>query len=284
MEYGDHETGVQAFYSTGAELRASQCDGFLSFGYWTKDTKDYLQAAENLLEFTLKGITIPENASILNVSCGFGAETLRIYEHFRPSKIIGLDLTPAHIDYAKQRIANFKFKDSVSKDSINFELGNACNLKYPDNSFDLVIGIEGPAHYNTRQDFLREAYRVLRPNGRLLLADIIATPRMLKQGVFLNFFSNLTAKAWHMPKENQVSLIQYSDQLTGLGFKIDRKDCIGDKVFQGFADGNLKFAEIIRTIKTRGFFAGVGLTFISWLLAYVYRKGLTDYIIISAVK
>ena len=234
----------------------------------------------------MKGSTIPENASILNVSCGFGAETLRIYQHFRPAKIIGLDLTPAHIDYAKHRIANLKLKDPSSnlKNSISFELGNACHLKYPDNSFDLVVGIEGPAHYNTRQDFLREAYRVLQPNGRLLLADIIATPRMLKRGIFLNFFSNLTAKAWHMPKENQVSLMQYSDQLTQLGFRIDRTDCIGDKIFQGFADSNLKFAEIFRTIKTRGFFAGVGLTFISWLLAYVYRKGLTDYIIISAVK
>jgi hypothetical protein len=49
-----HEEKVERFYSHGADLRAAQEGGALSFGYWTESTVDYRQATEDLLARVLK--------------------------------------------------------------------------------------------------------------------------------------------------------------------------------------------------------------------------------------
>ena len=43
------ETAVERFYGRGADRRAREADGFLSFGYWAEGTEDYYEAAEKLL-------------------------------------------------------------------------------------------------------------------------------------------------------------------------------------------------------------------------------------------
>lgn len=277
-----HESKVEEFYSTGAEHRATQGGGFLSFGYWKSETDHYQLAAEQLLDVVLDNITIPSSAMILNVSCGFGAETKLIFEKFNPAHIIGLDLTAAHVHHANQWA-----KERGLSERIIFEKGNACKIPFESDQFDLIIGIEGPAHYNTRQQFFQEAYRLLKPGGTLLLSDIIVTRQFLGANRTFSWIRSLgwmVSKAWHMPKENQVSQDQYTLALENLGFTIERSDSIGNQVFPGFAKSNTRFRTVIEAIKTRGLFAGLGLTLISWLLGYVYRKGYSDYIIVRARK
>lgn len=279
QELGRHEYGVEQFYSKGAKKRAFLSDGFLSFGYWTEPSFTYLDAAEALLDKITQTIALPAYSHILNVSCGFGAETIRLYHQFKPESIIGLDLTAAHIEHAIERQKKLNWDPAIS-----FELGNACQLPFADEQFDLIIGIEGPAHYNTREDFFKEAYRVLKRGGKLLLSDIIVTERFLQNQGFLNLLAQLTAKLWHMPKENQITCAHYLEQLELLGFKIDHHELIGNDVFPGFAKSNTHWPEIKKNLYARGFFAGLGLTGISWLLGFLYKQGLSDYLIVSGIK
>ena len=74
-----HEDRVERFYSHGSEIRAHEADGFLSFGYWNQDTKDYFESAENLLQFVLKEGAISNPQIIFNVACGYGAESVRFF-------------------------------------------------------------------------------------------------------------------------------------------------------------------------------------------------------------
>ena len=57
-----------------------------------------------------------------------------------------------------------------------------------------------------------------------------------------------------------------------------------DHVYPGFAKFNMKISSIINAVKVRGFRIGVALTFISWLLGFTYKIGMTDYVLIKAVK
>jgi ubiquinone/menaquinone biosynthesis C-methylase UbiE len=50
---------------------------------------------------------------------------------------------------------------------------DATELDFEDERFDLVMSVEAAFHFNTREKFLREALRVLRPNGWLTLSDIL---------------------------------------------------------------------------------------------------------------
>lgn len=274
-----HEDQVEKFYSHGSERRAHEADGFLSFGYWTPETKDYFESAENLVQFFLKEGAIQNPTIVLDVACGYGAESLRFFEALKPQRMHGVDITQPHIDFAQKRATELGIQDRLV-----FEKRDACRTGFPDGHFSHVLGIEGPAHFNTRLDFFKEAFRVLKHKGELILTDIIFDPEQSKKRWLLRKLSALGAKHWHMPEANKVGAQGYQDQLRQVGFRVEKFLAIGDHVFPGFARFNIRWESIKNAIRTRGFSIGLGITFISWLLGYGHRNGVIDYVLVKAVK
>jgi ubiquinone/menaquinone biosynthesis C-methylase UbiE len=274
-----HENKVEKFYSHGSEKRGLQEGGYLSFGYWTNETIDYHQAVEALIDRMLEFEKPLNKGMVLNVACGYGAETLKIYEKICPDKIFAVDITDSHIEFAKHQMSMLKLSDRI-----HFEKMDACKVNFPPYSFDYVIGIEGPAHFNTREAFLRKAYDVLKLNGVLLISDIIADNIETEQNLFNRTIGHSCAKHWHMPKENWMSIEELKVLLEEIGFKIDTAVSVGNNVYPGFSHYNLKWESIKNAVHTRGLKIGLALTFISWLLGYVHRRKMIDYVFIRAIK
>jgi ubiquinone/menaquinone biosynthesis C-methylase UbiE len=168
-------------------------------------------------------------------------------------------------------------------DKIKFVHGDAVALDFPDASFSHIIGIEGPAHFNTREKFFHSAARVLKPGGELLLTDIILGEKFRKWNPIHQIVLRTGAKGWVVPMANGVKEDVYKKQLSDAGFDIVFMKKIGDKVFPGYSN-SFNHEASKKTLKRMGMMTSIGFTFIGKMLGWLYKKGFIEYIYVKARK
>jgi ubiquinone/menaquinone biosynthesis C-methylase UbiE len=120
-------------------------------------------------EKTIAWMDIAPADRILDIGCGTGSLTLLLAERLDAAGggIIGIDAAPRMIAIARGKAAKKKINAA-------FQVGIAESLAFADGSFDWVVNSMFTHHIDTqlKTRAFAEMYRVLRPGGRLLTADI----------------------------------------------------------------------------------------------------------------
>jgi SAM-dependent methyltransferase len=112
--------------------------------------------------------TAPADPRVLDMGCGLGA-TLRSFARRLPSADLrGITLVPWQLEQG--RLLN---QSSPQSTNITLSLANYENTTYPSETFDAIYALESGC-YGTganKSRLIREAHRLLRPGGRLVVAD-----------------------------------------------------------------------------------------------------------------
>ena len=99
---------------------------------------------------------------LLDCGCGTAPMLTLLHKKYPDKHYTGIDLTPKMIEVAKAK----KMKN------VKLIVADCENLPFADHSFDVVICCQSFHHYPNVQEFFNSVYRVLRPNGRLILRDM----------------------------------------------------------------------------------------------------------------
>ncbi len=116
---------------------------------------------------------------ILDLGCGRGAVLLMAAQHLTTGRAVGVDLWRT-VDQSGNS-AEATRRNAVAEgvaDRVELHTGDLRALPFEDNSFDVVLSslaIHNISGRAGREKAIREAVRVLRPGGRLLILDIRAT-------------------------------------------------------------------------------------------------------------
>ena len=143
------------------------------WGYWERPelaeltTADFEQAAENLSQQVCLAGNVENGLNVLDVGCGFGGTVAHINEHFMDMKLVGLNLDERQLIRAREKVL------PAGENSIQFQQGNASRLPFADASFDVVLAVECIFHFPDREQFFKEAWRVLKSGGYLALSDFV---------------------------------------------------------------------------------------------------------------
>lgn len=161
---------IREFYDASSGLWEQIWGEHMHHGYYGRGGNyklDRRQAQINLIEELLIWADVqldnpPKN--IIDVGCGIGGSTLYLARKLG-SKATGITLSPVQTSRAKERASAKDLQDRVQ-----FEVANALDMPFEDNTFDLVWSLESGEHMPDKTKFLQECYRVLQPGGKLILA------------------------------------------------------------------------------------------------------------------
>lgn len=159
-------------------------------------------------DWLLENANLTADSKVLEVACNMGTTLIGVVEKYG-CKATGVDLSEEALGHAAENVRKHGLENKI-----NLLQGNALDLPFPDNTFDVVINeamltmLVG----EKKDKALAEYYRVLKPGGKLLTQDVcLRTGDVSKQNELVQQISRainvhvepLTPDAWNGKFETQ---------------------------------------------------------------------------------
>jgi len=203
---------------------------FMNYGYATSDDIGMKLGSETSQELQIKSyLNLMQNApidgkAVIEIGCGKGGGCNLFYTHFKPKKIVGVDISKENIVICQKR-----YKDT----SIEFLQGDAEKQIFPNNSFDVVLNLESSHCYPLRIAFFKNVYSILNKDGYFLYVDL--------------FWSTQDT-------------LDIEKQLTETGFKFIKKEDITQNIVLSLelqGDRNKDILKKLKYLKSFGFMKNI---------------------------
>ena len=141
----------------------------IHYGYWDDKVKSFPQSLLRMNEIMMEAGEIRSTDKVLDAGCGIGGSSIFLAEEIGCS-VTGISLSEQQINKAKELAVEKKLGSKV-----DFKVMNYCATSFPNERFDVVWGCENICYEDNKEQFIKEAYRLLKPGGRLVVADGFVT-------------------------------------------------------------------------------------------------------------
>ncbi len=187
----------------------------MHIGHWDETTKTLAEALVRQNEvMCIKG-NITAADRVLDAGCGVGGSSIYLARRCG-CRVVGITLSHKQAQSAR-RLARERGVQGVTA----FQVMDFSRTGFADESFDVVWALESSCYAGCKKTFIREAYRILKKGGRLLVADGFETKDRyspLERRIF-----DLWVKKWAV--DTLASLSAFRGYLHETGFvNIDYED------------------------------------------------------------
>ena len=125
------------------------------------DDSAYSSEAHFCYPYVVESICNLSFDTLLDLGCGTGEVLSIISKKKKGCKLYGLDLSEKMLEKAKKKLS----------DSDTLLVGDSENMPFEDEMFDVLTSTESFHHYPNPQKAVKEIYRVLKKDGKLILCD-----------------------------------------------------------------------------------------------------------------
>lgn len=142
----------------------------IHMGYWDPSTRSHSESLLNMNRLLARSVGLRSGERVLDAGCGVGGSAMWLAEEYR-AHVVGVTLVEDQVRRARRYAAERGLDHLVT-----FERQDYLDTGLPEGSFDVVWAQESLCHVPDKQLFFPEAYRLLRPGGRLAVAEYLRAP------------------------------------------------------------------------------------------------------------
>jgi len=217
----------------------------LHYGYWDATTarhEDALDAMNRLMADQLDDLA---GSRVLEAGCGVGSSALWLAGK-RGAKVLGVSLSQRQVNEAKD------FAESLGLGgSAEFRQSDYLQTGLEDEAIDAVWALESMCYCMEKSEFAREAFRLLRPGGQVVVAD--GFNGSIPAGYYATAMRKLWLRGWRVP--NLVMAEEFERSLRSVGFReiatIDVTHNVLPSAREIFRRGVMGVPMYVATLKSR---------------------------------
>jgi len=141
----------------------------IHYGYWDEKVSSFPQSLIRMNEVMMETGQITASDKVLDAGCGVGGSSIFIATRLG-CRVTGITLSERQVQHA-----TLNAKQKGLPGLIDFKVMNYCTTSFDNESFDVVWGCESICYAEDKAKFIKEAFRLLKPGGRLVVADGFVT-------------------------------------------------------------------------------------------------------------
>ena len=196
---------TEVHYARAWDLRESLA---MHYGYWDDSVSSFRESLANMNRKMAEFGNIKSTDRVLDAGCGVGGSSIFLAKEY------GCQVTGITLSAKQAETATKNAQENGVSHLVNFRQADFRNTPFEAETFDVIWGLESTVHDHNKYGLLKEAKRILKKNGRLVLAEYLK-PRKLtdkENKIVLNWL-NAQAMADITDKEH------FNEAVANTGFK-----------------------------------------------------------------
>lgn len=267
---------------------------FLNFGYWDPEVSNPIDAQIKLTNMVAKFGHFSNANYIMDLGSGYSIPALTWLNSYPTVKIYCINLSYKQIIEGKTISDQNQILEESSfvidsnknlKDRLSYINSTSTFLALKNSTMDRIVAFESAQHFSPFVDFIREARRILKQFGKLVIAVPVLVYKPAGKRIPLYELRKLgILKITWASEHYEIEFIK--SMIESNGFRIEEVAYIGSNVYQPLANYYIKNRNTLRRMVLNRYPNFIELV-INWSISKMKmtsEKGIIEYALVRAVK